>query len=191
MFPIDAFQNTLCKAVRIFESHAIRFHLTGGITAVAYGEPRMTQDIDIVIDNAATAEKLDPLLLSLSQSDFLFDEEVIRSAVSRKQMFQLVDLQESLKLAIYCRELIPGELGRSTTIEVFEGIRLPVASRVDAAASKLVWISKGSHKSRRDLRQIVRTSNPAERQALFDLSAELALSRLLQEVLGEPDELVE
>jgi len=191
VFPIDAFQNTLSKAVRIFESLSIRYHLTGGITAIAYGEPRMTQDIDIVIDNGAIAERLEQFLQSLSQSDFMFDEGSIRTAVSKGQMFQLLDMRESLKLDVYPRELIPGEIGRSVMIEVFEGMRLPVASRIDAAASKLVWISKGSHKSRRDLRQIVRTSSQVERQAVFDLSVELGLSELLQEVLAEPDEPVE
>lgn len=188
MFPIDAFQNTLSKAVRIFESLSIRFHLTGGITAIAYGEPRMTQDIHIVIDNGAIAERLQQFLQSVSQSDFMFDEESVRMAVSRKRMFQLLDMRESLKLDVYPRELIPGELSRSVMIEVFEGMRQPVASRSDAAASKLVWISKGSHKSRRDLRQIVRTSSQAERQAIFELSVELGLGKLLQEVLAEPDE---
>lgn len=51
MFPVEAFRNTLVKAVAILERYSIRFHLTGGITSVLYGEPRMTQDIDIVIDN--------------------------------------------------------------------------------------------------------------------------------------------
>lgn len=44
MFPVDAFRNTLANAVAIFERHTIRFHLTGGLTSVLYGEPRMTQD---------------------------------------------------------------------------------------------------------------------------------------------------
>ena len=70
-------------------------------------------------------------------------------------MFQLLDNVEALKLDIYPRELIAGELDRSCLVEVFAGVEFPVASRADVA-SKLVWISKGSHKSRRDLRQIYR-----------------------------------
>ncbi len=191
MFPIDAFQNTLSKAVNILESLSIRFHLTGGITTITYGEPRMTQDIDVVIENASTAEQLDRFLLALSNSDFLFDEPSIRAGVESEKMFQLLDKVEALKLDIYPREMIPGELARSVLVEVFEGIRLPVASRADAAASKLIWISKGSHKSRRDLRQIVRTSSEAERQAIFELSRELDLFPLLEEVLAERDEPIE
>ena len=78
MFPIDAFRNTLTKAVAIFERHCIRFHLTGGLTSVLYGEPRLTQDIDIVTDNRAISENLDAFLDSLSKSDFLFDMLLIQ-----------------------------------------------------------------------------------------------------------------
>ena len=52
-------------------------------------------------------------------------------------MFQLFDMSEALKIDVYPRELVPGELDRSTLLEVFEGMPLPVASRSDAAASKL------------------------------------------------------
>ncbi len=100
MFPVEAFQETLGKAVALFEKHAIRFHLTGGITNIAYGEPRMTQDVDIVIENRVTAACLDSLLASLAASDFLHDPTEIRRAVAQEDMFQLLDRVESLKLDV-------------------------------------------------------------------------------------------
>lgn len=190
MFPVDAFRKTLAKAVDIFERHSIRFHLTGGISTIVYGEPRMTQDLDLVIDNHTVASHLDPFLASLEASDFLCDPNVVRKAVSDHGMFQLLDGVQSLKLDIYPRELIPGELDRSELIEVFEGVKLPVASRADSAVSKLVWISKGSHKSRRDLRQIWRTSSESDQARIRDLADQLQMSALLDEVLGESDEMI-
>lgn len=190
MFPIDAFRNTLAKVVGIFESLEIRFHLTGGITTVAYGEPRMTQDIDLVIDNAVARARVDDLVNTLLHTDFMFDETSLRAAIDDRQMFQLLDRVEILKLDIYPREMIPGELQRSVITELFEGMYLPIASRADAAASKLVWISKGSHKSRRDLRQIVRSATERERQLIAQLAEQLALHPLLHQVLAEPDEFI-
>lgn len=189
MFPIEAFQSTLAKAVRLFEQHGIRFHLTGGITTIVYGEPRMTQDVDIVIDNEAAAVQCDAMVSSLETSDFMFDAGAIRVAIKNGGMFQLLDMTESLKLDIYPRELIPGELNRSESAEIFEGIRLPIVSRADAAASKLIWVSKGSHKSRRDLRQIHRNSETADRDLLQRLAVQLGLEELLIEVLKESDEI--
>ena len=189
MFPVEAFQATLGKATEIFQRLGVRFHLTGGGTSVLYGEPRMTQDIDIVVDNQVLAEQLESFFRLLDTDDFLFDPPSVRRAVERREMFQLLDKVEALKLDIYPRELIAGELDRSCLIEVFAGVQLPVVSRVDAAAAKLVWISKGSHKSRRDLRQIYRTSSEADRQRIQGLAHQLVLKPLLDEVLGEPEEL--
>ncbi|MGB0600300.1 MAG: nucleotidyl transferase AbiEii/AbiGii toxin family protein [Rubripirellula sp.] len=189
MFPVEAFQATLGKATEIFQRLGIRFHLTGGVTSILYGEPRMTQDIDMVVDNQALADQLETFLRLLDTGDFLFDATSVRRAVERREMFQLLDKVEALKLDVYPRELIAGELDRSCMIEVFAGVRLPVVSRVDSAAAKLVWISKGSHKSRRDLRQIYRTSSESDRQQIRKLASEINLMSLLNEVLGESDEL--
>lgn len=187
MFPIEAFQSTLAKAIRIFRQHGIRFHLTGGIASVYYGEPRLTQDIDIVIDNKATRNSLTRFLESLEGSDFLFDAESVHNAVADEGMFQLLDAQESLKLDVYPRELIPGELSRSVLQEVFEGETIPVVSCGDAAVSKLIWVSKGSAKSRRDLRQIFHLASQSDRRFIEQLSEQLGLLDLLHEVLAEQD----
>ncbi|MEX1026760.1 MAG: hypothetical protein WD049_01955 [Candidatus Paceibacterota bacterium] len=152
MFPVEIFQQTLSKLTTILQHHAIRFHLTGGLTGTVYGEPRMTQDIDVVVDPVQMTLVGESLLNSLEGSVFLFNPDVVRSAIRDGGMFQLLDQAEALKLDVYVREMIPGELSRSERVEVFEGQWLPVVSRVDAAISKLIWIGKGSHKSRRDLR---------------------------------------
>jgi len=68
------------------------YHLTEGITSVAYGEPRMTQVIDIVLQNEAAAEGHLHFSRALSHSDFMFDRSVMERAVDRKKMFQLLIL---------------------------------------------------------------------------------------------------
>ena len=189
MFPVDTFRTTLAKIFAIFRMYSIKFHLTGGITSIAYGEPRLTQDIDIVVDNEALKRHLHLFIESLRKSDFLFDEPAIRPAVDRKQMFQLLDSVEALKLDIYPRELIPGELDRSNTLELFDGIFVPVASLADTAVAKLIWIDKGSHKSRSDLRQLFRISTPSQRQTIEQLATDLGLRGILSQVLSESDEI--
>ncbi len=149
----------------------------------------MTQDVDVVIDPAQAKAKLDALVQSFQESDFMFNEESMRRAVAIGDLFQLLDELEALKLDIYPREMIPGELDRSEQLEIFEGLFLPVVSRVDAAASKLVWISKGSHKSRRDLRAIFRNANDAQQDQIRKTVARLSLTELLTEVLNESEEI--
>jgi hypothetical protein len=189
MYPTDLFRATLSRLLAILDQHHVRFHLTGGITSVAYGEPRMTQDIDIVVDNSALAQSLESFTAAAAQAGFVFDVGAVRRAVTERSMFQLFDMAEALKIDIYPREMIPGELSRSVLLEVFEGMPIPMVSRPDAAASKLAWAAKGSHKSRRDLRQLVRRMPAAECAELNQLSEVLGLRELLGEILSEADEI--
>lgn len=189
MYPTDIFRHTVSRLVAILQRYGVRFHLTGGITSVAYGEPRMTQDVDVVVENVAIARSLDHFITAATQTGFLLDAGSVRRAVADRSMFQLFDMDEALKIDVYPRELVPGELDRSTLLEVFEGLQLPVASRPDAAASKLAWAAKGSHKSRRDVRQIVRPMTTTDRSELDRLVGILGLGDLLSEILAEPDEI--
>ncbi len=94
-----------------------------------------------------------------------------------------------MKLDIYPRELIPGELERSQTLELFEGVFLPVVLRTDAAISKLIWIDKGSQRSRRDFRGIFSSCDEEQQRDIRRQSAELHMTELLDEVLAEPVEM--
>jgi hypothetical protein len=187
MFPAETFRDTVARLVEILRRMGIRFHLTGGVTSIAYGEPRMTQDVDVVVDPRPLTAGLDAFLGAVEAAGFLVDRDSARRAVAQAGMFQLLDLGESLKLDLYAREMIEGELERSVEAEVFAGLHLPIASRADAALSKLVWISKGSHKSRRDLRQILRRASASDRAVVARWAAEKNLAPLLAEVLEESD----
>jgi hypothetical protein len=189
VFPVEAFERSIGKFVAIAEAIELPFHLTGGSISSAYGEPRLTQDIDIVVSPEVAKHRVDDLVDQLALSDFLFTESVVRQAVQTGELFQLLDKSESLKLDIYPRELIPGELQRSQTLELFEGVFLPVVSRTDAAISKLIWIDKGSQRSRRDFRSIFSNCDDQQQMDVRGRAAELHLGVLLDEVLGEPDEI--
>jgi hypothetical protein len=189
VFPIEAFRRTLDKVIAVLFKHGIRFHLTGGVTTVLYGEPRITQGIDVVVHNEAIAARLEEVLYEFSRTDFLFDPQTIRRAVANRGRFQLYDSVESLKLDLYAREMIEGELGRSQIMEVFDGVHLPVSSRIDAAVSKLIWVDKGSHKSRRDFRSIFKGSSGAEQQEILRMIDRIGLHQLAEAVLREPDEI--
>ena len=78
---------------------------------------------------------------------------------------------------------------RSQTMELFPGVFLPVVSRTDAAISKLIWIDKGSQRSRRDFRSIFRSGSETQRADIRAQAEKIRLSKLLEEVLSESDEI--
>lgn len=189
MLPAEGFRPTLTKLAAVLDRLRIRFHLTGGITSVAYGEPRMTQDIDVVLDRDRVIAVRDELLRALSDAGFHFSEQTAHRAIETRQMFQLLDVEQVIKLDLYVRCLIPGELDRSVQAEIFPGVTLPIVARTDAALSKLIWIQQGSHRSRRDLRRILADATPEERATVRRTADEMALGGLLEEVLDETDEI--
>lgn len=189
MLPAEGFQPTLLKLVAVLDGLRIRFHLTGGITSVAYGEPRMTQDLDFVLDPERVTTVQDGFLRALSDAGFQFSEATARRAIESRKMFQLLDVDQVIKVDLYIRCLIPGELDRSESVELFPGVAIPIAARTDAALSKLIWIRHGSHRSRRDLRAILAEATPDEWATVRRASHEMDLADLLDEVLAERDEI--
>lgn len=187
MYPVEIFRSALTRLVGVLGRLGIRFHLTGGITAVAYGEPRMTLDLDVVVDSEATLRNRDALLAALSEAGFYLDERAARAAIEDRRMFQILDIEQALKLDLYPESSIPGELDRSVPAEVLPGLVLPIASRGDAALSKLIWASHGSHKSRRDLRLILGRADSGETAVVRRMAAEMGLEDLLDEILAEAD----
>ena len=189
MFPIEIFHSTLAKLVEVLNRFGIRFHLTGGITAVAYGEPRMTQDLDLVIDYDAALHNRESFLSALTRAGFHLELTTARKAIDTKAMFQVLDVDQALKLDLYPEAAIPGELNRSVMAEVLPGITMPIAARSDAALSKLLWAVKGSHKSRRDLRQILRNASPEESAMVRCMATSMGHVDELDRILAEPEEL--
>jgi hypothetical protein len=187
VIPAEGFQPTLEKLVAVLDRLEIRFHLTGGITSVVYGEPRLTQDVDLVLDRDRVIAVQEEFLSALSSARFHFSEPMARQAIDSRQMFQLIDVDQVIKLDLYVRCLIPGELERSVRVELFPGVELPIVSRADAALSKLIWIRHGSHRSRPDLRRIVAGATPDELETVRRTAKEMGLSALFEEVLAEPD----
>jgi hypothetical protein len=63
VFPVEAFERNMEKFVAIAESIDLPFHLTGGSISSAYGEPRLTQDIDIVVSPSVVSKRLNDLIV--------------------------------------------------------------------------------------------------------------------------------
>jgi hypothetical protein len=189
MTAADDLAGTVRRISEMLRRFSIGFHVTGGVACSYHGEPRFTQDIDIVIDPAAARARLEDLLRAMD-GVFLVDPSLARAAVARGGVFQALDLASFFKVDIYPRELIPGELGRAEPCELFPGVVVALVSHVDAILSKLIWVQKGSHRSRRDVRTLQASLDERHTHELTDRAKAMHLERLLGEVLSEsePDE---
>ena len=113
VLPVEGFLPTLTKLVAVLEQFEIRFHLTDVSTAIAYGEPRMTQDVDLVLDPERVPVVQEGFLEALTAAGFYFSDSTAAEAIASGKMFQLLDIEQVVKLDLYVRCLLPGALDRS------------------------------------------------------------------------------
>lgn len=93
------------------------------------------------------------------------------------------ELRELLiKVDFHIGEAIPGELTRSRVIEVAPGLQVRMVSKEDAILSKLLWIKKGSHKSRNDVTMMLRAPPPVDVVYIEKQADALNVADLWQEI---------
>lgn len=176
------FVATLRHAVKLVEQASIVYHLTGALASTYYGEPRLTQDIDIVI--ACDRMQVEPLVALFSPS-YLISKESVDDAVLSQGMFQALDLETFIKIDFHVGELVPGELNRSQNVEFLPNLNVRLVSKIDAILSKLVWTQQGSGKSWQDLMAMLADPQPVDIDQLRLLAGHLGVEDLLNKALSE------
>lgn len=139
------------------ESADIPYMVSGSIAANFYTTPRMTRDIDIVIQvRAADVERI----YSLFSDEFYADKDMIRDAVREKRIFNIIHNEGIIKVDFIVRkdtEYRKLEFDRRRSI-IFEGIEINIVSAEDLIISKLYWAKDSlSELQIRDVRNLLKT----------------------------------
>ena len=115
MLPAEGFRPTLSKLVAVLDRLGIRYHLTGGITSVVYGEPRLTQDVDLVLDPDRVLAVQDEFLEALSGALSVLIWIQHGSHRSRRDLRRIVAGAAPDELAVVRRTA--GEMGLAKLLE--------------------------------------------------------------------------
>lgn len=135
--------------------------VTGSTATIAYGEPRLTNDIDIVVD--LRAGHVEPLLSAFSGAEFYLSEETVWRAVSKRSSFNLIHPASGLKVDFMVAEdsaFNRSRFRRARELEI--GLDAPVlfASPEDVILKKLEYYRMGaSEKHLRDIAGVLRTTD--------------------------------
>jgi hypothetical protein len=176
----NAFWETVAAITQSLRERNISFQLTGGIAASYYGEPRMTQDVDIVIQLDTDLDVSE--FCQQFPERFPVDDTLVREALREGSLFQVVDQKTFFKVDLHIGELVPGEMARSREVRLSPDLTVPLISKEGAILSKLHWIRLGSHKSRRDVLMILLGDDPVDEAYLKEQAYSLGLSELLEEM---------
>ncbi len=158
------------RVVSTMESLGIPYFITGSIASIALGEPRYTNDIDVVADiSLATVSKI---LAEFPAPDFYVSESAARDAVNRKFQFNIIHPSSGLKVDV----IIPSD-DEFNRLRMKRKIRLAIddehfawfASAEDLILKKLVFFQMGgSDKHLRDISGVMLVQAERIDQAYLD-----------------------
>jgi len=137
------------------EKARIEYMLTGSMAMNYYAQPRMTRDIDIVVElEASDAAKL----VSAFAPDYYVPEEALQNALRERGMFNLLHLESVVKVDLIVRKLAPyrqTEFARRVKVGL-PGFAAWLVSREDLILSKLAWANDAeSELQMRDVRNLL------------------------------------
>jgi hypothetical protein len=120
------------------EGAGIPYMLTGSMAANYYAVPRMTRDIDLVVElSLADADRVSDLF----EADFYVDRDAVREAITRRGTFNLIYTELVLKVDCVVRkdsEYRREEFRRRRPVAIGE-LEVFLVAPEDLIISKLDW----------------------------------------------------
>jgi hypothetical protein len=114
--------------VQVMEMLGVRYLVTGSLATTAYGEPRFTNDIDVVVD--LRPEHVDGFCAAFSAPQFYLSRDAVAAAVRDRHQFNVIEPASGAKIDVMIASDSAFDRGRLT-----RAIRLHVAPDLEACFS--------------------------------------------------------
>jgi len=170
---------------RRLDQAGLPYMISGSMAANYYTVPRMTRDIDVVIElSEADADNF----LRVFRDDFYVDQEMVKHEVLRKGMFNVIHNQSVIKIDFIVRKNAPfhrAAFSRRQRILVDNHPVWFIAAE-DLVLAKLLW-AEDSHSEMqiKDIRNLLATVKDLDRAHIKTWVARLGLVEFYKEVANE------
>jgi hypothetical protein len=146
--------------INALEKLQIKYFITGSIASMFYGEPRFTNDIDVVAD--IKEEQIAGLMKLFPESKFYLSKDTVKNAIKNKSQFNIIHPASGLKIDIVISkedDFDKSRFNRSKRVTPVEAIRAKFASPEDVIIMKMKYYKEGeSEKHLRDIASIMKIS---------------------------------
>jgi len=156
--------------------------VTGSVAASFYAEPRMTRDVDLVVElGTHDAARI----VEMFGAEFLCDSDRIREAISRRSMFNLIHTAAVVKIDVIVRKdtAYRAEEFRRRRVATIDGADMWVVSPEDLILSKLDWARDSRFEVQlRDVRNVIAAQPLLDWAYVSSWADRLGVRALLDEV---------
>jgi hypothetical protein len=161
----------------------VPYMVSGSLAMNYYAQPRMTRDIDLVVEmQRGSVARLQKVL----GEDYYFSTDAATAALARRTMFNLIHQRHLIKLDCIVRkdtEYRKLEFSRRRKVEVL-GVQFYIVAPEDLVLSKLDWAKESrSEMQLSDVRNLLDAVSDLDRGYLTEWAKKLGLSELLGEVM--------
>lgn len=164
----------------------IRYFVTGSTATVFFGEPRFTNDIDIVID--LPPGKISAFCAAFPAEDFYLSEESARRAVARRGQFNVIHPRSGWKVDFIVAGDTPLDRSRflrARQLSPGPDFQVSFSSPEDVILKKMEFYQEGhSEKHLRDIASVFKISgDQIDRSYLEEWVSKLGLEDVWRQVL--------
>jgi hypothetical protein len=161
---------------------AIAYMVTGSIATNFYTVPRMTRDLDIVVE---LSESDIGRFIALFEKDYYLEPETVDRAVKVKAMFNLIHNRYVIKVDFVVRKngsYRRKEFSRKRRVSI-DGQEVYVVAPEDLILSKLEWAKESrSEVQFTDIRNLLRSVKGLDRRYIGRWAKQLGVESLYREV---------
>lgn len=176
----------------VLERLAIPYFVTGSVVTIFYGEPRFTNDIDVVVN--LSSEMVEEFCRQFPEDDFYVSAQAAHDAVRRQSMFNIIQPRTGLKVDVIVpppSEFNQSRFARARRVRAGDQWEASFSTPEDAILKKMEFYrAGGSDKHLRDIAGVLRTSpEEIDREYVDRWADRLGVAdiwRTIRDSLGEP-----
>ncbi len=150
----------LRHVVGVLERLNLRYFVTGSIASIYYGEPRLTNDIDIVVD--LPEQSISEFRAAFPPEEFYLSDEAAVRAIRTHGTFNVLHPSSGLKIDVIVPERTlfnHHRFQRARRVQAGEGLESSFSSAEDVILMKMEFFRQGgSDKHLRDITGILKLS---------------------------------
>lgn len=154
--------DVLIDVVNKLNSLNVNYMLTGSLAMNYYAEPRMTRDLDFIID--INEKDIDKFINNFKE-DYYISKDAIAKALHYNSFFNIIHIQAVIKVDFLIRkkeEYRKNEFDRRQIIRIL-GNEINIVSKEDLIISKLFWAKDSkSEKQKNDIINLLNTDYDKE-----------------------------
>ncbi len=172
--------------VSALEKLAVRYFVTGSTASIFFGEPRFTNDIDVVVD--LRENDVDRFCAEFPDGEFYLSDEAVRRAVSRRGSFNILHPGSGLKVDV----IVPADtifnrsrFARIQRVQPAADFEACFTSAEDVIVKKMEFFREGgSEKHLRDIAGILKISGATlDREYIESWADHLGLETIWRTIL--------